>query len=263
MRVQVENPGPKARKRKAGKMPKATTKKSGKKNPKRSSAKKPGKRNPKRDAAKRPKKNPKRAAAKRPRAKNPKGAHTRRNARRRRRNPSDWSNVMPAVKALAWGVGASIASSWVADKFLANSSGTVQNIALVAEGAIAVRYLDDPMTLGGVVVGLGLVWAGNMIFGAFPGIVAPMMGAGGGGSPLAAGGGPIGALHQGNLRALRRADKKIAALHRGNIRALHRGMGALHRGENRNIAAVMHHNIPQQPRPQTAWQRVMVNRFAR
>jgi hypothetical protein len=204
------------------------------------------KRNPKRRRAKRAVNPPKRRRAKRvnpprrrrrraasvnpPRrrrrsASNPK--RRRRNPRRRssRRNPG-WGNLGPAVKALLWGAGASILSSWINDGPLGGQSEGVQNLAMAGEFAAAVYYIDDPFALGGVVVGLGLVTVGNLIYGALPFLAAPQ--------PMMAAAPPptMQALHQKNLVHVRRADKQMAALHRGRgVGALHRAIGALHRGE--------------------------------
>ncbi len=213
-------------------------KKAKRKNPKRRTA---HRRNPKRKAAKRrnpakrrtarrnPKRtthrrrNPARVAAHRPR---------RRNSRRRRRSNPGWSNGTTALAALAAGVGAAVASSWINDGPLGNSGQAMQNLALVLEGAAAIYWIENEAIMSGVVVGLGLVQAGNLIYSVFPTLAAP-----GASAVVVAGGPSMGALHKRTVRKLRGFDGKIAALHRGygalhsGYGTLHRNMGALHRGQ--------------------------------
>jgi hypothetical protein len=242
MRVELENPGGTRKKKRSRAMAKKKTAR--KRNPKRRRAKR-AVNPPKRRRAKRanpPKRRRRRAAAVNPprrrRASNPKRSRARRNPSRRssKRNPG-WANLGSAVKALLWGAGASILSSWVNDGPLGAQSEGVQNLALAAEFAGAVYYIDDPFALGGVVVGLGLVTAGNLIYGALPFLSAPT-------PMLVASSGPtMAALHQKNLMKTRKIDKGMAALHRGNMSGLHRAMGALHRGED--MGALMHHEAQQ------------------
>ncbi len=224
-----------------------------KRNPKRTHARK---RNPTRTHAR--KRNPARAA-KRPRRRN---AH-----HRRRRNNPGWSNVKSAFFAALAGGAAALGSSWINDGPLGNASPTTQNLALVAEAAAAVYWLEDPVILGGVVVGLTLVPVANLFYSLLPGMAnpGPMMGPPAGGvvalihivsdgsmGPAANGNGgaavvTMSALHRKSVAALRHVDKKMATLHRGSIGALHTGIAALHRGKvatlHRAAVGTLHANV--------------------
>ena len=240
MRVRVHNPG---EPRKKGKTMTAKKKK------------KPAKKNPKRSSAKRktaPKKNPsKKRTAKRSSAKNPhhgtKKKTRRKNPRPRRKNPG-WGGVKTAFMALAVGTGAAIASSWISDGPLGNQTTTVQTLALVAEAAAAVYYVEDPAIMAAIVVGLGAVQVGHAAYQLFPGLASPApMGApaaapavAGGATPnalpaAAAAGATVvpitmGALHRRAVRKLRGLDQTMGALH-PNLGALHAGIAALHHGD--------------------------------
>ena len=151
----------------------------------------------------------------------------------RRRNPGT-STIGAIGLALLAGVGAGIASAWIADGPLATASNAVQNAAVVAEMAGAWYWIDNPLYLGAVVVGIGLVQASHIVYAVAPSLATPpRMGAG---APST-----MTSLHMGNVRRLLGMDKEMSALHRGtgmgalhnaNLRALHRGGGiaALHQG---------------------------------
>ncbi len=284
-RMRVENPGAahpaakKRTKRMAKKKTKRNPKRKARKNPKRVAAGRKAARararNPKRTHAR--KRNPKRTHA---RKRNPKRTHARkrnpkknaashrprrRNAHRRRRHNPGWSNVKSAFFAALAGGAAALGSSWINDGPLGNASPTTQNLALVAEAAAAVYWLEDPVILGGVVVGLTLVPVANLFYSLLPGMAnpGPMMGPPAGGvvvvsdgsmGPAANGNGNGGAavvtmsaLHRKSVAALRHVDKKMATLHRGSIGALHTGIAALHRGKvatlHRAAVGTLHANV--------------------
>jgi hypothetical protein len=248
-RMTVENPTPATRTRKRGKAM-AKKKKKKARNPKRASSRR---RNPKRARAKR--RNPTRRRAKR---RNPtrRRASRRRNPARRassrrttRRNPSrrrrrrtksnpGWDNLASAGWALLAGLGAGIASAWISDGPLGNARPLVANLAIAGEVAAAVYWIDNPVILGGVVVGIGLAPVASLFLQFF----GPQMGMGGGagnGNGYAMQGGPpqggyavtMGKAHQAKVRKLRGMDKQMRALHKGGtMQALHKGMGALHKG---------------------------------
>jgi hypothetical protein len=137
--------------------------------------------------------------------------------------------------ALLAGAGAAVAASFINDGPLGNRGPNVQNIVLAGEVLAAVYYIQNPMLLGGVVVGLTLVPVAAMIYKMVPQLAAPA--AMGPPPPLPPGTtvvmtpppATMSALHKGNIARMRGLDRRMAALHAG------RGMGALHRG---NIAAL-------------------------
>jgi hypothetical protein len=226
VRMQVENPG-----RKAKRMTKAKKKTAKRKNP----GKRRAKRNPATTPRKRRRKNPASAAPRRRRAakRNPTRARARRrNGRRRSRKNPGWSNTSTAFMALAAGVGAAVVSSWVSDGPLGRSSTAVQNLALILEGAAAIYWIENPAVLGGVIVGLGLVQAGDLIYQVFPTLAAPTPGMGMGGPAAGATPATMGTLHRRTVQKIRGIDQGMATLHRGgSMGTLHRGMGQLHRGQ--------------------------------
>jgi hypothetical protein len=135
------------------------------------------------------------------------------------------------LKGLAAGVFGAITSAWINDGPLGQQSEGIRNLALVGEAGAIVYYVDDFAAMIGAVVGIALVPAGNIVYSFLPGLAAP----GPMGPPaLTAGAGPMGALHQNNVRLLRGVDKKIGALHRGT-----KVMGALHRGDMHHAPAAM------------------------
>ena len=136
------------------------------------------------------------------------------------------------------GVGAAIGSAWVQDGPLGNSSNTAKNLALIVEGGIAVYAIENPVTSACVLLGLALVPVAGFIYEQAPILAAgprgPGMGPGGPPNmPAMQAPGTMSALHQANIRAVRRADEKISALYgTTNIRALHQGMGRMQASQN-------------------------------
>lgn len=229
----------------------AKKKRAAKRNPKRSKKKRaraanPTKKRKRARASNPPKKRRRRAsnprsAAKRPRRRNSAAGRPRRTTRRRRRNPGWGDKVGMVLKGLAAGVIGAIGSAWLNDGPLGQQSEGIRNLALVGEVGAVVYYVDDFASMIGAVVGIALVPAGNIVYGFLPGLAAPgPMGA----PALTAAAGPMGALHQNNVKLLRGVDKKMGALHRGSgMGALHRNMSALHRPMGAfSAASGMHHD---------------------
>jgi hypothetical protein len=188
----------------------------------------------------------------RARAKNP----PRRRRRARRSNPG-FGNLMLAASALGAGVLSAVVSSWINDGPLGNASPAIQNLALLGEGLAAVYYVENPAYLGGIVVGLGLVTAGNLVYSVFPALAAPTpMTMGGRGPSTTAG--PMGALHRNNVRQLRALDKSMARKHRRaglGMGALHENLGALHMGALHPNMGALHRNdgMGELPQVATSW----------
>jgi hypothetical protein len=164
---------------------------------------------------------------------------------------------MLAVGALGAGVAAAVVSSWINDGPLGNASPAIQNLALVGEGLAAIYYVENPAHLGGIIVGLGLVTAGNLVYSIFPGLAAPTpMTLGGRGAP-STNAGPMGALHQQNVRQLRALDKNMQRKHRRaglGIGTLHTNLGALHMGTlHRGMGALHANDMGALPQVATSW----------
>lgn len=143
----------------------------------------------------------------------------------RARRANGTSGLVVGAIALGVGVLASVAASFLIDQALSTQSSTVQDGALLALAGAAAWFIPNPAIVGGVVVGLLLVPAAKLIYGAVPSLASTNAGNPEQVLQTAVSTTPGIATVPGTLTGL-------GALHRPRMGALHAagfgGMGALH-----------------------------------
>lgn len=151
--------------------------------------------------------------------------------RARRKNPGS-QGLMEAAVAVGAGVLASVAVSYVVDKFLSTQSATVQTGVLVAVAAAGAFLIPSATIAAGVATGLLLIPISQKVYAALPSLSNPAPAANtttpaASTTPAATGTSGLGAIHR---RIHNTHGRTFGSLHMGLLHLPQKRMGSLHMG---------------------------------